>query len=485
MQDLASLLETSHEARNAAFTLIPDFQKHFKSAIKYGKYNNVDEFWDDFRKSTPRAYAAAGIAALFCEQDKNEKAPLLFQGYSEDGTPLFYKPGVSKPDKRNKWLDEAFNAHDPLAVAFVFHNKLFTSSEGNPDSNLLGIIAEIYKKRGANKDFLLDTEVLNFLEKELAARSEKQHVQNTIKILKTFMSHTIGTNLMLFEAYRDGINTNSHRSTQAIAPDMNKAEKYLKQAIGIANGLPYDLRGKAHSEMGLWYLIRHSESKGLEAGNQVNEQLLRSIFGHWRQAINAWAKAEGDDRQKAVARFKSFIYDSTLFSIARFKSFIFGSTPFSMYEFNDGMLRLPFPIDGNFLSTTKKEHTAGSEYLSMPIKFLTGLYTKDRQSNPQLHPFHRDVNMLLATARKIWEPIAHHLGLNIPFYSPKEDWPQVKAASNFFRLAITESLIMREPEVREKITNQLNSIAQSTAVPSEKIKAYELIVGQLGLNPAK
>lgn len=473
-QDWKNIAQVSHEATHAVHSL-PILQHYFNSAVKYGRYQSISEFRDDFLSGSPRAYAAAGIVSYFRKQEKlrklfNEpqvnKAVLFFQrlSYVID---IHYNKRNNWWEIRNNWLDIAFNAYNPLAVAFVFHNKLFTSSKGIRDTGLLDIIGQTYNILGANRGHILDAVILKYLRSELAQCSEERQILSIVRILQTVMSQSLGANIMLCDIYSNGVTAgNSGQTVQVIAPDKNKSEKYFETAMDIANMLPNDLKGQAHTELGLWRLIQLSRAQNPTDQEKKNFFQLTDV--HWRQAIDAWTKAAGGDRKKAVTRFKSFLYDNRFFS---------------GYEDNKPIIYLSAPTDIIFLDTTKSQHTVALAYLAMPYEFLRKLYDSDKKDNDQPYFYHKDAKLMLRIATTIWDALVLKHG---PQLSPDLEQSlknELSITVYCFWGAIIESLRGRDVHLQQEIAKEIAKFCRSTEPLIIKIQKYERIAKKLGLIP--
>ncbi|MBX3457749.1 MAG: F-box protein [Candidatus Paracaedibacteraceae bacterium] len=471
VQDLKNLVQVSHAARHAVYGL-PVFQKYFQSTSIYGHYQNVNEFKGDFLSGSPRAYAAVGIAALLREQDQDEKQFYDIQNKYRHLTLNFNRPvfsycRASQKNKRNSFLDDGFTAFNPQAVAFVFHNRLFISSQGIHDKRILNIIRQTYRKLGTNRNFLLDTVILNYLQSEFTNASQKRKTLSIVKIFQTFMAHSIGANIILYKIYAEGLSLKIYKKyVEVIAPDKGESDKYFKTAIDIANMLPDDLKGQALTELGLWRLIELSNTTS--PTDQDKKNILRETQVYWQQAILAWTNAIEGDRKKAAARFKSFLYDSSFFSSD---------------ESNKPILRLSIPMDIIFINTTRNKGTVALAYLAMPYVFLKKLYDSDKKDNDQPHFYHKDAKLMLRIATTIWDALVLKHG---PQLSPDLEQSLTNELSitvYCFWGAIVESLRGRDAHLQQEIAKEIGKFCRSTEPLIIKIQKYERIAKNLGLIP--
>lgn len=465
VEDLKNITLVSHAATYAVRGL-PVLQNYFNNALKSGRYQNISEFRGDFFIGRLRAYAAAGIATLLCQQDKEEMEFNRAQSqHPRTGLPApSYSRDLEK-NKRNSWLDMAFNARNPLAIAFVFHHQLFPRDRG---IRFLSIIKETYRKLGTNRDYILDTVILDCLQSNFEQSSEKRQILNIIKMFQTVMAHSIGANIMLCDFYRNGAEYKTFRkgkSVQVIAPDKGESDKYFKTAIDIANTLPDDLKGQAYTELGLWRLIGLSNTT--DPTDQERKKTLGEIATQWKQAIDAWTKAADGDREKAVNRFKSFIYDGIVFS---------------RNDPNKWMLRLSNPTDITFINRIKNEDAIRPEYLAFPYVFLQKLYESDKKNNDQLGPYSKDVPLLLRIAKKIWGLVILKHGAQLSADLEQQLKPELDIAYRCFREANIESLRGRDADLIQTIIKEIRIISQSTQPLSMKIQSHMRIAQMLGLN---
>ncbi|WP_032113727.1 F-box protein [Candidatus Paracaedibacter symbiosus] len=437
-KDLANLMLVSHDVRDAVYSLVPVFQE----VIKYGQYNNINEFLDEFYHGNPRANAAAGIT-----QHQSHKS----YGFC-----------------RNKWLDLAFEAGDLSAVSFIFQNKLFFNPMGKGDKvdKLLKIIEEVYKRQEAGKDFSLDKGIASYLSARIHEGKSKREVLKVVNILETSLPRSIEANLMLSRAFLTGTKARQGKNRiEAISINTEEATKYYKKANEIANTLPNFQRGQAHYEIGLWFLIKQTIITGLyKAISPQDTTALAHINGHWLKAIEAWTEAEKGNLQKAVTHFKETIMKSPLFS---------------WWEPKPSKVSSANPT---LLSVTQQycQYLIQNEYIA--FRFLKKLYEKDKKTNDQLKPYHLDIDMALVAARNIksFLSIRHPKG-HAPYQSP-----EFFEACKYFDLAIRLRLQecdegMCDERMKDKLINNLNAISKLKLTGENILDDYGHTLKQLGL----
>lgn len=470
-QDLASLIMVSSSVRNAVYSLVPLFQTDFQRIIYYGKYKNISEFFYNFHKGDARAYAAIGIASYMNQQYKKN---LLSKNHSQTNTIEGKRTDINGskiPTKINKWLDQAFKARDALAVTFVLNNDINFSYGLNYRINLLNMIEEVCEKQREKRELLLDNAILNFLEKTIEPKNifmKNEEAQAIIKILQKYFLHMIRGNLLLIDVFLK-FKSMAEEGKGIVVPSLDSWRNYIKNTDAITNSLPDFKKGKAHCEIGLWFLVNHSKNTTYDENSLKSQKWPKTITQHWTQAVDAWTQAAEGDRQKAVANFKEFILDSSLFTL-EVSSRVSNQTTSTASLF--------------FLATTKKAFAVRSDYMDIFFQFLSTLYKKDKRSNGQLYPYDKDVNMLLAAARKV-RSMALFSSKNMLLNSDIVH-NELKKAAHYFKQAIQESLNTQNDEVKEKVTNKLNSIPHMGRFNNQEIfTSYEAIASQLGLSPAK
>ncbi|AIK96285.1 hypothetical protein [Candidatus Odyssella acanthamoebae] len=441
-QDLANLMLVSPETRNAVYSLEPFFQKVVKEVIKWGRYKDINEFFDDVHAGNFRAYTAMGI--------------------------IHYNGPKGQGGIRNKWLDLALNVHDLSAVSFIFSNQIFKNSQKKEDSvdNLFKIIKNVYENPQVGQDYTLDRAIIRYLDERIELGQNRADLRGeiltAINLLMTSLSGSIEANFILARVFSNGLEFPRRKDLTSICLQAGiPSQDYLRQAFKLVKSLPSFERGVVCFEIGLWELVKLSkdiDKMYTRIPEVASSQFNDSIKVHWTSAIQAWTEAAAGNRQQAVSQLKDYLKVTTLFNLP---------TPALAFSVTPASSKLTF-----FSTTHRYQYRLDA---SIAFKFLSELYQEDKKMNDQLSPYDKDVSLLLTAARNL-KLILKKMGPNVKNF-PHE----VTAVSNYYLNAIQESLKSCNEELKDNMTKKLNYTSQKNLPFDKKIIIYEYILEKLGL----